>query len=345
MSVETLANIQSTLSTTFAAELRRQWNRIAVTARELTMKPATGQGGGKQIGWDVLFSGNQANSFGEGSDIAASEYAVDPALPAILPFGQYRSAWQLSNLELKAAAASPMQAEEIGRIWLERAYDALAKLASRANSDFWQGTGVDSSGNPTIIGLPTALDPIAPYAQISKVTYPEWAGTVLSVAAPLTFDLLYQLDQLIYVASGKTPKVLIAAPDVYRKYANLFEAIKRVFQGPGGELPTYQGGERELAWKGMPVLRDKDMTAGTLAMLNTDDIRIRPLTGLINQDGVTVESRMAPSSNGETAETTPIVVDVYPLARTGSAQKWVAEMYIQLQVERPNSSGMIKGIS
>lgn len=348
MAAENLAGISSALATTFSARLRRQWNRVAVTAATIEMEPATGQGGGKQIGWDVEFSGASAAAFSEGSDVAASEFAVDPLLPAVLPFGMYRSAFQLSNLEIKAAQANPANAAELGRIVMERMDGSLAKMASKANADFWAGTGVDGSGNPTIIGFPTALDPTAPYAGINKVTYPEWAGNVLAnggVGRALTFDLLYNADQVVYVASGKTAKVILCSPDVYRKYADLFETIKRVMVGPNGEVPTFSGGERELYWKGMPVFRDKDMPSGTLAMLNTDDIRIRPLAGVANQDGVQVASRQLPSSNGETDTRTPLMVDVYPLARTGSAQKFVAEMYLQLQVQRVNSHCLIKDIS
>ncbi|MCL2450474.1 MAG: phage major capsid protein [Polyangiaceae bacterium] len=348
MAAENLGGISSALATTFSTRLRRVWNRVAVTAATLQMESAVGQGGGKQIGWDVEFSGATANNLAEGSDIQASEFNVDPIVPAILPFGMYRSAFQLSNLEIKAASANVANAAELGRIVMERLDGSLTKMASRANADFWTGTGVDASGNPTIIGFPAALDPNAPYAGINKNTFPEWAGNVLAnggVGRPLTFDLLYQADQVIYTASGKTAKVIICSPDVYRKYADLFETIKRVFVGPNGEVPAFSGGERELSWKGMPVLRDKDMAAGTLGMLNTDDIRIRPLAGMANQDGVAVQTRQLPSSNGEEYATTPLFVDVYPLARTGSAQKFVAEMYLQLQVQRTNSHCYIKDIS
>jgi hypothetical protein len=348
MVAENLAGISTALSTTFSARMRRQWNRTAVTAATIEMESAIGQGGGKQIGWDVEFSGASAASFAEGSDIGASEYATDPILPAVLQFGMYRSAFQLSNLEIKAAQASTGNAVELGRIMVERLDGSLAKMASKANADIWTGTGVDGSGNPTLVGLPTALDPTIPYAGINKVTFSEWAGLALGnggVGRALTFDLLYNADQLIYVASGKTAKLAVCAPDVYRKYANLFETIKRVVVSSAGEVPAYTGGERELNWKGMPVIRDKDMPAGTLAMLNTDDIRIRPLAGQVDQDGAQVMGRQLPSSNGETETKTPLLVDVYPLGRTGSGLKFVAEMYLQLQVQRVNSHCIIKDIA
>jgi hypothetical protein len=226
---------------------------------------------------------------------------------------------------------------------MERMDGALTKMASQINIDIWQANGV-SGGNPSIVGFPTAISSTGAYAGISKASFPEWAGNTIALGGPLTFDSLYLLDQNIYVSSGKTAKVITCAPDVYRKYADLFETIKRVFVSSSGEVPVFTGGERELFWKGMPVLRDKDMTAGTLAMLNTDDIKIRPLTGVANQDGVASMSRMAPSSNGETDEASPIACDVFPLARTGSAQKFLVETYIQLQLERVNSHGYITGI-
>ncbi len=346
---DALSGISLALATTFSQRLRRQWNRVAVTAKALAMEPASGQGGGKQVGWDVEFSGAAAASFAEGSDVATTEFNVDNIMPAVLPFGMYRSAFQLSNLEIKAAMNNPANAAELGRIVVERMDSSLAKIASQINIDIWQGTGTDSNSNPNIIGLPTAFAATGGYAGLNKATFPEWAGNVLAnggTGRSLTFDLLYNADQVIYVASGKTAKIIVAAPDVYRKYAGLFETIKRVFQTSQEKAPpSFSGGEYELYWKGMPVLRDKDMTAGTLAMLNTDDIKIRPLPGMANQDGVAVETRSLPSSNGETQDLTALNVDVYPLARTGSAQKFVAEVYLQLQVERVNSHCLIKDIA
>src|ERR1019366_3552657 len=98
MVAENLAGISTPLSTPFSARMRRQWNRTAVTAATIEMESAIGQGGGKQIGWDVEFSGACAASFAEGSDIGVIQSATNPSLPAVLQFGMYRSACQLSNL-------------------------------------------------------------------------------------------------------------------------------------------------------------------------------------------------------------------------------------------------------
>jgi hypothetical protein len=206
---ESSAAINGALATTFSRRLRRQWNRSAVTAKLIRMEPANGQGGGKQIGWDVAFSGAAAASFAEGSAIGSTEAASDINLPAVLAFGQYRSTFQLSNLEIKKAKASVANAAELGRLVVERLDGSLTKMATVANSDMHAGTGVDGSGNPTIFGLTQALATTGSYAGISKATYMEWAGNALAnggTGRALTQDLLYNADQLIFTARGKSAR-------------------------------------------------------------------------------------------------------------------------------------------
>lgn len=346
-SAEALTNISNALSTTFAEEIHRQWNREAVFASMVKMVPAFGQGAGKQIGWEVEFSGASAASFAEGSDVASTEYAVDPVQPATLSFGQYRAAFQLSNLEIKAAAASPAQAAALGRIVIERLKGSLAKMASVMNTDLFNGTGTDGSGNPTIIGFDTAVAASGTYAGISKATYSEWAGNVLAnggTARALTQDLLYNLEQLIYTASGKTPSFIVCTPGVYRKYAGLFEPLRRVESDGRGPL-QYNSGAAELFWKGIPVIRDRVAPAGTLRMVSAEDFVLRPLTIESNEDGVAQRAAGLSSTNGEQEKPLGMAVDVIPLARTGSAQKFLVECYLQAAMLRPNAHGLLSDIS
>jgi hypothetical protein len=139
--------------------------------------------------------------------------------------------------------------------------------------------------------------------------------------------------------------VIVCSPGVYRKYAGLFETIKRVVVGPNGEIPKFEGGARELSWNGMPVIRDRNAEAGTLKMLTLDDIVIKALTDTVDEDMAAARAMALPSSNGEDSENTPIICDVYPLGRVGSSIQFVAEMYLQLQVERVNSHCIISDIS
>lgn len=346
---ESLSGVSNAFSTTFSSRLTRAFNRVAQFAKILPMEPAVGQGGGKQIGWDVEVSGAAAASFAEGSDIGTTEWATDPVLPATLPFGQYRSAFQLSNLEVKAAMASPAQAAELGRIYAERLRGSLSKIASVANADLFTGTGTDGSSNPNLIGFDAAVAATGTYAGISKGTYAEWAGNVLAnggTPRPLTMDLLYNLEQLIFVASGMEFDAIVCSAGVARKYAGLFESNVRVVQDGGKPLESYQGGvSGGMFWKGRPVIRDRNAPAGTLRMVKLSEIAIRPLTTESNDDGMLDGQVDAPSTNGEQSEPSGLICDVFPIGRTGSSVKFVAETYLQLQVKRPNAHGLLQDLS
>ncbi len=282
------------------------------------------------------------------SDVGSGEFLQDPLVPAVLAWGQYRSAFQLSNLEINAATASIANAAELGNILGERLEGSVSKMVSVINADLFAGTGTDGSGNPNIIGLNTAILNSGSYATIDPNTYPEWVGNVVAnggTARPLTMDLLYNLEQQIFTASGMEPDALVCSPGVYRKYAGLFEATRRTVDDGRGPIPTYQGAASNLFWKGLPVIRDRNATSGTLYMLNQGMIETRLLPFAMVQDGVLKTQKDLPSSNGMESASTALTCQVYPLGRTGSGVKFVAETYLQLKVVRRNAHGILKDIS
>lgn len=356
MAADNLAAIASALSTTMDSQIKRQWNRIAVGAATIPASFAVGQGGGKQITWDVEFTGAAAASAAEGSDIGAGEYLQDPIVPAVLSYGYYRSAFALSNLEMAAAAASMGNAAALGNIAMERMIGSAAKIASTINSDIWTGTGVDGSGNPTIVGfagaVTGALLASGSYGGLSKATYPEWAGNVLAnggTPRPLTMDLLYNAEQLVYVGTGLPLDVIYCSPGVFRKYAGLFESRIRTDAGVGGTPGSYSGGFTGdmLFWKGIQILRDKDLPTGTMILGNRGEVELKVLPAA----GSTLSSQLEgnpfalPSSNGESMNPTGLVCQVYPLGRTGSAVKFFGETFVQLKVKRVKAFALLQDIS
>lgn len=353
MSAENLAALQSALSTTFSDTLARQMNRDAALARFLRTVPNTGQGGGKQVAWDVEFSGASAAAFAEGSDVAPSEFNYDPLVPAVLPYGQYRSPFQVSNLEMNAAAASPMQAKEIGKIVLERVFGGLTKIASVMNADLFTGTGTDGNGNPNIIGLSSALISSGSYAGISTALYPEWKSNLVNnggVARSLTMDLLSQAEAALFQASGGSTEYIVTSAGVLRKYEGLFNMVQRVDQGGRSPTAPISGGfpPGTMYWRGIPIIRDRNCPVGTMYLMNgrQAELRVLPWAATGVDDGVPTTTQQATSSNGDTAITpTSIPCMVYPLGRTGSGVKWVVETYIQLKVLRPNGLAILADIS
>jgi hypothetical protein len=351
MSADNITNISAALAQTFAPELTRNWNRSTELLKHIAIKPGSGQGGGQNVAWDVMFDGATAASFAEGSDVGAGEFSYDPIKPAVLPWGLYRAAFQLSNLEIDAASANVANATALEDMVGERFVDAVAKICSKINIDLISGTGLDGSSNPTIVGLVAALAATGTYAGLSKGTYPTWGGNVSAnggVARSLTMGVLAGAEQLAYVASGRSPSLFMGTPGSYTKYEGLFEATRRTADA-GQQLQGYYGtvpaGDNRLNWRGMPVLRDKDITTGTFFMLNPDELEFRVLPWSGAADGAAQSTRAGMSSNGRDMAALPLPLKVYPLARTGSAQRFVVEVACQLKVKRPSAHVTIQDIS
>lgn len=357
MAGDNLPNLSAALATTIAPRLVRAYNREAIFGRLINVTSDGGQGDAKEVRWDVQFSGATAASFAEGSDVAPSEFNQDPVIPAVLPWGQYRAPFKLTNLEINAASQSIAGATALGNIVANRLEGSLTKMMAVMNQDFLTGTGTDGSGNPTIVGVVPSLAATGTYASIAKATYPEWAGIVLAnggVTRPLTFDLLANLEQLVFVASGREPDAIVTTAGVARKYEGLFETRRLEANNGSSPFPGYQGStapgvtgpKTNLYWRGKPVIRDRNMPAGTILMLSYQDIEgkflpFNPMT----PDGVPVNQQQLPSSNGTVSTPTMLKCVVYPLARTGSAVAFVAETYVQLKVARTNAHGLLQDVS
>lgn len=356
MSGDVLGNVFGALSQTFSNRLVRAWNRQALTATAIAVENELGQGDAKQVAWDVEFSGATAASFAEGSDVAPSEFNQDPIIPATLSWGQYRAPFLLSNLVIAAAQRNQAGAAALGQLVKERLFGSITKLMMTINQDLFSGTGTDASGNPNIVGLGTALTNTGTYAAINKGTYSEWQGNVLANGGqtrPLTFDLLANLEQIIFQASGLEPDFLVCSAGVLRKYENLFEVGKRTINDGGTPVGQFQGStglgmnqvRTNLFWRGKPVLRDRNCQANTLYMLNASELFIKPLPMAASPDGVPQTPTNLPSSNSTQTAPTSIMCSIYPLGRTGSAVKFVAEVYLQLKVSRTNAHGLLQDIS
>lgn len=347
MAVELLSdNLSSALATTYASKLVRVWNRLSVLLANIQIVPSYGQGSGKQIGWDVQTSGAAAATFTEGADVGAGEFAHDIEVPATLAWGQYRSTFAMSNLELNAAAANIGNATELERILEERFFDSCAKITSKINQDAIAGTGASNS----MIGLTTALLDSGSYANIDPTTYTEWKGNVNAnggTARPLSLDLLAKAEQSQYTASGKSAELLLATPGIKTKYEGLFNSVQRVMapNGSGSPIQRMDASSEDLYWRGKPLIRDKDMTAGYLMGLVASEIELHVLPWAPVPDMTPVVARDLVSSNGEQMANLAPLLHVYPLARTGSAVKFVVEIYCQLKVRRRNAHFMIKDIS
>lgn len=357
MAFDNLTNLLPALTQSFAKRLVKTWNRQALLISQIPVVSDMGQGDAKQVAWDAAFTGATAASFAEGSDVAPSEFNQDPIVPAVLPWGMYRAAFKLSNLEINAGSRNIAGAVELGNLVGLRAEGSITKMLSVMNQDFFTGTGTDQNGNPNIVGLNSALPATGTYAGLSKSSFVEWQGNVLGnggVVRPLTFDLLANLEQLIFISSGREPDAIVCSPGVARKYEGLFETRRITFDNGQSPVPGYQGsttspytGPRtNLFWRSKPVIRDRNCPANTLYMLNWQEIETKYLPFQpLAPDGVNAYNASMPSADGTNFTPTNIMCTVYPLARTGSAVPFVAEVYVQLKIARPNSCGILQDVS
>lgn len=342
-----LSDIQAALGQTFARQLVRAWNRQSVFLQHIPILPGGGAGGGKNVSWVVEFSGAKAGAFAEGSDFDPNEFGSDKPVDAVLPWGQYRSAFEITHLEINTAANNMGNPEALDDLFEERLRSAITKITSIINADVISGTGTDISGNPTIVGILTACAATGTYAGISKATYPEWAGNVSAnggTPRDLSLELLAQAEQLGFVASGQSPELLITTPTLLTKYESLFTPYQRVVNDGMSPIRAFQGSAERLAWRGRDVIRDKDMPAGTLLMVRPSGLELRVLPWAPMPKNVQGDLRPLLSSTGNEAAALGALVNVYPLARTGSAIKFGVELYCQLKVARPNEHVVIKDI-
>lgn len=350
MAAETLSDISNALSQNFAPDLARQWNRSAVLAGLVAAAAEVMPGNGKNVAFDTEFSGASASTVAEGSDVTDGELASDVNVPAILSWAHYRSSFKVSETELDAAASSMGVASALLDLFGERIMGSGAKLSRLVNTDMWTGDGTDGSGNPQLVGFTGgALDATGTYAGILRSSYAEWAGNVLENSGTpraLTLDLMYSADQQIFVASGEQATHIVTSPGVYRKYAELFESVRRVV-GDGQSAMSMGSGAASLFWKGIPVLRDPNCPAGTILFFNAPHVKAKYLPRLSDPRSAVTERMMQleGGNGGSKLDVTRIPCRVAILAKTGDSVKASLKATIAMCVTRPNAFAVIKDVS
>lgn len=346
MAIVNLSAVTSALSQQFEPRLARAMNRHSLIASLLTKVP----GEGKNLGWDAQFSGASVEKFVDGAD--ASTFDSDVDVPATLSWGLYRSNFQLSGLA-QAAANSSQSPEELLDLVMDKADGSASKLLAGINADIFAGDGTSNA----ILGLSTGLAASGTYANINRATYSEWAANVDAnggTPRALTKELMDKMERVVAKASGTSPNCIVTTFEVASKFEGLFDSSAR-YQGPGADLSVLAGlgpdGDvppvmvRNLMgfYKGIPVFRDKDCTAGTMYFLNLDEVRLRWLPKVRSVTSVIASPKAlkglqqdAPSGLFGTLEA---------LAHTGDSDKFSIVIYPQLQIRKCNAHGKLSDIS
>ena len=345
MAQVTLATIADTLTTIFEDRIANQINRATVVMQLLPVGPGTG----KNVQWSARFGTGVGGTRADGADLVPADFLNDSKVPANLDYGTYDSPFSITGKAAAAAMAAGNPAE-LENLFADELGDAVERLAKGIQQDLYTGAG----GTDEIFGLLAASGPLAAtgtYAGIARGTYPQWASNILAnggTGRALTFDLMREMRQAIYTASGAKPDLILCDPAIHRKYGSLFGDQRRYMQEVRlrGSVISLDGGYQVLELDGIPVVEDVDMPAGTMVFLNTRYCRIAQLpdpANAVNQAYGTVD--LAGTDEEQFGSgSTRLTARVNPLARTGDAFKFQLISYPQLQVRRPNAQGQIQDI-
>ncbi|MEO8095796.1 MAG: phage major capsid protein, partial [Pseudolysinimonas sp.] len=227
-------------------------------------------------------------------------------------------------------------------------------LASKIDADCFSGSGANA-----IIGLNTAIGATGTYANISRSTYTEWKGNVISnsgVARDLAKWQLDALEAAIFDACGMPPNVIVCSAAAARKYENMFDSQTRVVLNARdlavgaqanalGNMAIDVGGFTGLSYKGMPVFRARNCQAGRIYMLNTTQMELQTVPfGRRNTSG-NVERITLTTGGAQRKDLGGLNVAIEALAKTGDADKYTVKLYPQLKVIRPNANGWLDDVN
>ena len=366
MGLETVGYIFNALSQIFESPIERQWNRVTFLLDKIRAEGGTSEGGGKNVAFGAEFTGATAGTVAEGADINASEYNSDINEPALFPWATYRSSFQISEQEVSIARSSAGSPTALMDVFGERLYGCQAKLAQQIENDVLNGTGVDTNGDPTIIGIfGGALSASGAYGGLNPATYSEWAGNLVSnggTLRALTPDLMHQLDQLIFTASSLPWDAIVTDAAIVRKYSEFFTQgppttgqVPLIRMNDGGANPTYTMGPAmdakaqfpSLMWQGHPIMRNPLAPANKMAFLNMDKLMIKYLKYVPGKTERELYEMLGigGATGNEPKMATGLPARVSAMAKTGDSYKVSMNCVCAMAVKRRNSCGLLVDVA
>lgn len=324
------------LSQTFSGDIVRQVNRRATSLGLFRFV----KGAGKNVAWPIEGDGQVAETYNEGADVTV--FGADEQDSATLPWGLYRAPLAITSLAADGASTSHSPAAN-QNAWARQQKNAVRKLASLVNRDFYVGTGA----NRSIVGLDYAIGDVANIYATKDRAIPSnyyWRPNVFDPGTPtaLTLPMVRRDLGHIYDASGEVPQVGLCSTDVYNTLGGLFDQNRRYtqnVQGPDGMIKL-QAGFDAIEFEGCSFIKDKDAPANSIYYCNNDEIEFEYLP----------PAELVPMLNaireqlGDGYRELPLGIVFEMLAKTGAAEKAMGRSTLQLKVKRPNACGVRRNI-
>jgi len=333
-----LSDISTALAQNFRPRVIRTFNATSMLMRTLPIV----RGAGKNIAWPFEDSGAYAENFSDGADV--SVYGSDVPAPAVLPWGLYRANWLATNLAVSAAGSSASPADLIA-LEARGMVNSIRKLTSTLNAAFYSGAGTGT----TIAGLGVALDDSNTYAGVVRGSVAAMRAKVIDpgTATAPTFALIRKDLYDIKDICGELPDLAFVNSAGFLKLAGMFDDLRRfeqdiTIQTARGAI-TLDASVGKLQIEGCTFIADKDATAGSIHYLNSNYVHVEylPYPG---SDQIITEGMLAANADDGYGPL-PLGLNIYPLARTGAARKFTAEVQLNLVVEKPTACGVRKHLA
>lgn len=343
MSDANLAAIAGTLGTLFEDEIVSQINRATVL---LQMMPVTFSQS-HTINWSVRVGTGVGKTTTDGADVdLAADPGFDPKIPAQLQHGIYMEPFAVTGLALAGAMATGNPGA-LRNLFAEELSDAIERLTKKLAIDIYTGDGTGGA----ILGLYAtagAMRATGVYAGIDRAVRTQWAATEMlngGVARALTTDLMREMRQRIYTASGKKPDLIVCEPALHTKYGKLLGQQRRYVQ----EVTVRQqrivldGGYYMLEFDGVPVLEDVDSPAGKMGFINTRWIRMQQLPDAVSAVNQSMAQVGLKGTEEEQlgAPTAKLTARINPLGRKGDKYVFQLILYPALVNRRCMTGGFI----
>jgi hypothetical protein len=339
MPARDLANITASLVELFYDDLTNQINRAIVLSQLLDVRNGTGQ----NIQWVAKFgtatpAGNGV--IADGADVAT--FNRDDKLPAVLQYGTYHDAFEVTGKSAAAAAAAG-NPDQLADLFADDMMDSAQRLARGIAGHVYTGTGVaDTIHGLTAVAGP--LDTTGVYAGIDKGVQTQWASNETdAAAAALSFSLMRGIRTKIYNASGEKPDLIVCDATQHEAYGSLFGSERRYIDEirMRGETIRLDGGYQVLEFDGIPVVEDKDCPANQMLFLNTRYLYLSQLPDPITMYNQSMGQTDLMGTNEEQYGEGPIGLNarIIPLAKTGDSYKFELIAYPQLVSRRQNVHG------
>lgn len=339
-----------TLAQNYAGMVVRQTNRTCGILRLIPI--ITDEG--KNCAWVVESSGATAQPMLEGADPASP--TSDAQASATLNWSYYEQSSQITGPAQAAARTSRTPLGNMNQLGRQIA-NSLSSLMAKVNLHCFSGDGTASPKEVT--GLDAAIgDTTNTYATIVRGSSTYWQPYVVNPGSATNISLGQIREDLkeIQIQCGRVPTFAVCHPGVFNEVGNLFDAQRRLIQTVDTVQSTrgtinLKGGYQGIEVDGCVFVKDKDATlesgngSGRIYYLNTDEdvgvsLRVLPQPEFREAfPQLQIEPETMLTANDGFGEV-PLMAAVVKLAKTGDAATYMAKVYCELQVRRPNSCGV-----